>query len=235
VKAKAKIKNLVLLPGMDGTGDLFDDFIAALPSAVKVIVGRYSRSEFLDYPELLAVVGKILPDEPFVLVAESFSTPLAVMLASRSPKFLAGVILCAGFVVSPLGAPSMIAKALARPAVYRLPPPDVILKRFLLTAEASQVKTRKLKNTIRGVSPEVLARRAQMILSCDVRPELARLTVPLLYLQGSRDAIVGRKSFQEIRKIKPDAEVAVIEGPHLILQCKPRAAAAEIMRFVGEL
>src|ERR1700761_2128013 len=220
---------------MDGTGDLFDDFIAALPSTVKVIVGRYSRSEFLDYPELLAVVGKILPDEPFVLVAESFSTPLAVMLASRSPKFLAGVILCAGFVVSPLGARSLIAKALAPPAVFRLPPPDVILKRFLLTAEASRVKTRKLKNTIRGVSPEVLARRAQMILSCDVRPELARLTVPLLYLQGSRDAIVGRKSFQEIRKIKPDAEVAVIEGPHLILQCEPRAAAAEIMRFVGEL
>jgi pimeloyl-ACP methyl ester carboxylesterase len=235
VKAKTTIKNLVLLPGMDGTGELFDDFIAVLPSTVRATVGSYPRAEFLDYRELLEVVGKILPNEPFVLLAESFSTPLAVMLAARSPKFLAGVILCAGFVMSPFGPRSVIAKAFARPTVFRLPPPEVVLKRFLLTPQASDVKTRKLKNTIRGVSPEVLSRRAQMILSCDVRPELARVKVPLLYLQGSRDTMVGKKSFQEIRRVKPDAQLAVVDAPHLILQSEPRVAAERIMEFVEGL
>jgi pimeloyl-[acyl-carrier protein] methyl ester esterase len=235
LQPNSNVKSLVLLPGLDGTGELFGDFIAALPADFETIVGRYAPDEFLDYDELLKLVQKILPARRFVVVAESFSTPLAVMLAATSPKSLAAVVLCAGFVVSPLGKRSAVAKALARPAVFRLPPPESVLKRFLLSPQASLVKTQKLKDAIRSVSPDVLARRAQMVLSCDARSELARLKVPLLYIQGSRDAVVGKKSFLEIRKAKPDAELGVIDAPHLILQSEPQAAAKMIMRFVGRL
>jgi pimeloyl-[acyl-carrier protein] methyl ester esterase len=220
---------------MDGTGVLFGDFIAALPPDVETVVGRYPRDEFFNYDELLKLVQKILPARPFVVAAESFSTPLAVMLAALPPKSLAAVVLCAGFVVSPLGKRSALARALARPTIFRLPPPESALKRFLLAPRASHAETTKLKDAIRSVSPEVLARRAQMVLSCDVRPELAQVNVPLLYVQGSRDAVVGKQSFLEIRKVKPNAEIAVIGAPHLILQSEPRAAAETIMQFVNAL
>jgi pimeloyl-ACP methyl ester carboxylesterase len=74
-----------------------------------------------------------------------------------------------------------------------------------------------------------------MVLSCDVRPELAQVNVPLLYVQGSRDVVVGKKSFLEIRRVKPAAELAVIDAPHLLLQSEPQASADKIMQFVNAL
>ena len=44
---------LVLLPGMDGTGDLFDPLLSALPAAPPPVVLRYPAREPLDYPCLL--------------------------------------------------------------------------------------------------------------------------------------------------------------------------------------
>jgi len=45
---------LVLLPGMDGTGDLFDAFVAAVSGGCRCKVVRYPVGEALGYPELEA-------------------------------------------------------------------------------------------------------------------------------------------------------------------------------------
>jgi hypothetical protein len=56
----------VLLPGMDGTGDLFDAFVSAVRSKVRVV--RYPTLRPLDYEGLEAVARAELPvDEPYVL------------------------------------------------------------------------------------------------------------------------------------------------------------------------
>lgn len=94
---------LVLLPGMDGTGELFHDFVAALPEEVETEVVSYPRHARLSHPELAALVRRSVSSvEPFVLLAESFSTPLAIECAARNDPNLKAVILCAGFVTSPV-------------------------------------------------------------------------------------------------------------------------------------
>lgn len=45
---------LVLLPGMDGTGSLFSDFVAALGELVKPVVVDYPLEQVLDYLQLEA-------------------------------------------------------------------------------------------------------------------------------------------------------------------------------------
>src|ERR1700719_1226395 len=94
---------LVLLPGLDGTGMLFGDLIGELPPTQTVNIARYPTDRFLSYAELVSCVREIIPSNPFLLVAESFSTPLAAMLAATRPPNLAGLILCAGFVTNPIG------------------------------------------------------------------------------------------------------------------------------------
>ena len=65
---------LVLLPGMDGTGELFAPFIAALGSQFPVTIVRYPETQALDYAGLEAVARALLPvGSPFVLLGESFS------------------------------------------------------------------------------------------------------------------------------------------------------------------
>jgi pimeloyl-[acyl-carrier protein] methyl ester esterase len=97
------IRKLVLLPGMDGTGNLFADFVEALPDTFEVEVVHYPNNVCLSYTELMTFVQSAAPpSEPFVLVAESFSTPLAIQYAATNPPDLRGLVICAGFVTTPL-------------------------------------------------------------------------------------------------------------------------------------
>lgn len=91
---------LILLPGMDGTGELFADFVKQLPGWIEPRVVSYPRERKLSYDQLLLTVESVVPAaESFVVLAESFSAPLAVRFAARDPNRLEALILCAGFVL----------------------------------------------------------------------------------------------------------------------------------------
>ena len=74
---------LTLLPGFDGTGELFGPLQAALGNDVVANAIRYeAEHSFEDYVDSVA---RILPRENAVLVAESFSGPVALSLLERYP------------------------------------------------------------------------------------------------------------------------------------------------------
>jgi pimeloyl-ACP methyl ester carboxylesterase len=76
---------LVLLPGLDGTGKLFAEFVEALKSVVECVVVAYPCDQPMGYGELEGLVVSALPkDRPFVLLGESFSGPLAIRIAARA-------------------------------------------------------------------------------------------------------------------------------------------------------
>jgi pimeloyl-ACP methyl ester carboxylesterase len=84
---------LVLLPGMDGTGELFAPLIKILPKDLLPLVVAYPPNEQWGYPELLDFIRHQLPeDEDFVVLGESFSGPLALMLASDPPAQMRALI-----------------------------------------------------------------------------------------------------------------------------------------------
>jgi pimeloyl-[acyl-carrier protein] methyl ester esterase len=94
--------SLVLLPGLDGTGDLFQPLLRELPDELEPIVVSYPVHKFLDYSALRDLALQHVPaGRPFVLLGESFSGPVAVLAAAARPEGLLGVILCASFVSAP--------------------------------------------------------------------------------------------------------------------------------------
>ena len=84
------LRSLVLLPGLDGTGLLFQPLVECLPDAIEPVVVSYPPDQKLGYEELLPLVLERLPAAPFVLLGESFSGPLAVMAAATAPRASAG-------------------------------------------------------------------------------------------------------------------------------------------------
>jgi pimeloyl-ACP methyl ester carboxylesterase len=105
---------IVLLPGLHGTGHLFADFARECPSAFVPRVIEYPCDRFLDYRELLPFVRDRLPqDSDFVILGESFSGPLAVMLAAGRPRRLRAVVLVATFVVR-IAAPHLVLQTAAK-------------------------------------------------------------------------------------------------------------------------
>ena len=70
---KVQMTSLVLLPGLDGTGLLFQPLIDCLPEDIQPVVVAYPKELQLGYAELLPLVLDSLPPGPFVLLGESFS------------------------------------------------------------------------------------------------------------------------------------------------------------------
>ena len=94
---KKKI-TLVMLPGLDGTGLVFDPLLSHLPDNINPQVVRYPADTALSFQEHVEFARKKLPKkEPFVLLAESFSGPIGLQLLDKPPANLIGVIFVATF------------------------------------------------------------------------------------------------------------------------------------------
>ena len=83
------------------------------------------------------------------------------------------------------------------------------------------------------VRPSVLAHRLRQVLDVDVVPLLPSVAVPVLYLAGSADRLVGRRGLAQVARRLPDFRSVVLDGPHLLLQARPAEAACAILRFLG--
>lgn len=225
---------LLLLPGMDGTGELFADFVKLLPVWIKPLVVRYPRNQKLSYDQFLPILKSALPSaERFVILAESFSTPLAVRFAAETPKGLQALVLCAGFVSPPRHDMLSRFASILAPMLFAFGLPESVCRHFLVGDTAPNSLVDAVRSTVSRVSVGVLAHRLRSVLSCNVERELRTISVPLLYISGIEDKLVTRSSFQEIQLAKPDAQFTSIEAPHLILQAQPRKSVDALMRFLG--
>lgn len=72
------------MPGLDGSGVLFRPLLKRLPPEVVPQVITYPATTPLGYAELLPHVMAALPESgAFVVLGESFSGPLALMVAAQ--------------------------------------------------------------------------------------------------------------------------------------------------------
>jgi len=173
-------------------------------------------------------------DEPFVLVAESYGAPLAVLIASLEPPNLKGIVLSAGFVTSPLrGWRRTLLWDLA-PVLAHVSMPAFVARYFLVGQEAPPALVELVTGAVSWVTPKVLGARVREVLNMDVRAELAQVTVPVLYLQPTKDRLVDPGCAVEMQTVKPGRTVN-IDSPHLLLQCEAKAAGEAIAGFVEEL
>ena len=221
---------LVLLPGLDGTGLLFEPLLRVLPQTISPLVVRYPPDQPLGYDRLLPMVLESLPkDGPFVILGESFSGPLALMAAATEPPGLKAVVLVATFAAKPVPyIPAFLGRIL-RPWMFRPAPLLVRLKTRLPSRSAQRELLLKANSVVR---PEVWMTRIRAVLSVNVVEELRRCKVPILYLRASDDCVVPACSLRLITQQRPDVRVTAIKAPHLLLQTRPAEAAEAIQSFL---
>jgi pimeloyl-ACP methyl ester carboxylesterase len=226
---------LVLLPGMDGTGDLFADFANALPEAFETVIVRYPTQRFLSYSELSDLVRASCPtSEPYVLVAESFSTPLAIQYSATNPLHLTALVLCAGFASRPLRGWRRLFALLFAPILFRIALPKCAAKFWLIGPDGPPSLLTSVRGAVSTVQPKVLAARLRALLACDARAELGQVAIPILYIQASRDRLVSASCLKDIQRMKPRTTIATLDGPHLILQREPYRAADAVAEFIQQ-
>lgn len=226
---------LVLLPGIDGTDVLFGPLRHALPHALEVQAHAFPRGRGNSYRELLATLAPALPaDRPFVLLAWSFSGPLAVMLAAQSIPTLRGLILCSTFARRPHPYLPKRAGVVARPALMKLYPTLSRVKARLGGYAGGGVEG-LLQQSLAQATPEGVSERLREVFRVDVRPMIPRIHLPTLYVRATRDRVVPAWCIGDFRRGMPHLRVAEIDGPHPALVTNPSSAAAVIGAFVDEV
>ena len=88
---------------------------------------------------------------------------------------------------------------------------------------------------VRSIPLQVLRQRALAALRVDVREHLASLDMPVLYLEARHDRLIRPPAGREVLRLARQARHAVIDAPHFLFQMAPRAAAAGIRTFLGEI
>jgi pimeloyl-ACP methyl ester carboxylesterase len=221
---------------MDGTGELFADFVKALPQGFETESVRYPADACLSYPELMTFVRSAVPaTEPFVLLAESFSTPLAIQFAATNPSNLKGLVLCAGFATGPVRGWTRFLCSFLSPILFHVVLPRLAASFLLVGPDASSSLHIAIRTAVSSVKPKVLSARLRSVLDCDAQAELGQITVPILYIQASHDRLVRVSCLEEIRRIKPQTVVATIASAHLLLQKEPKQSAEVVARFANQL
>jgi len=214
---------------MDGTSLLFEPLRNALPPSIQATAVAYPKDQPLGYKELLPLVESAIPSCDFVVLGESFSGPLALMLAAKKPKGLRGVVLCASFVRFPLNIPPSW-RTMIRPWMFRWQPLR-LLAFILLGRNAFGPLGAHLRAAVRSVSPTAMAARALSVATVDVTEALRTCAVPILYLQAAQDWVIRPGCSKLIQAIRPDIQKIVSPGPHLVLQVSPQAAAETLEIF----
>lgn len=225
---------LVVLPGLDGSAVPSDAFVEVARSRFESVVAiSYPPDRILDYGELEAFVRDLLPNEPYILLGQSFSGPIALAIAASRPPGLIGLVLSTTFSRSPLPWLSPLA-SLARLAPVRMLP-RALLSWWLLGRWATPRLQSALQRSLRSVEPAVLRSRAANALRVDASSRLGAISMPVLYLRASGDRLLSAAAGARIVASIPRAEGEEISGPHLLLQAAPEACAEAVSRFASRL
>jgi pimeloyl-ACP methyl ester carboxylesterase len=218
---------------MDGTAQLFDPLLRVLPPSLSAVPVAYPADRACGYADLLPLVETAVPaGAEFVVLGESFSGPLALLLAARRPPGLRGVILCASFARSPLPPFLRWFRGLVQPWCFRVSPTSLVCRALLGRFQTEPLR-RQVQAALAGVQPAVLAARARAILTVDVGAALQESPVPILYLSATEDRLVSPRSLACIRRLHPAVEAVTLTGPHLLLQAAPQESAQVIQAFVA--
>ena len=218
---------IVLLPGLDGTGELFKPLIDVLPDEFETLVISYSPENNQNYEELTELVLSQLPKEKFILLAESFSGPIAYQVAIRHPTHLQSVVFVATFLECPRPFLLTLSRFLPMRFLFSLSMPKFLMRAFLFGSAMNNQLIKAFQQSIKQVSPSVLSFRLQEIsklssvhISCGIKA---------IYLQATNDQLVPSKCLESFRTVFDNISLFSIEGSHLLLQSNPLACAKIIV------
>lgn len=227
---------LIMLPGMDGTGNLFNPLLAELDRLINTSVIVYPQEIGQSYESLTNwVLSEINNDEEFILLGESFSGAIAFDIAARKLPNLVGCIFVAAFLENPKPSLSWLAGVLPLDLLFRFKLHDFIVRKFLLGTNANTSLISEFWKSVKSVDPQVLQDRLSSIMALTNKNK--SIETPCVYLGGTNDFLVPDKNIKAFNKRCINFSERLIPAPHFLLQAEPEVCARiieeEIDRFLN--
>jgi pimeloyl-ACP methyl ester carboxylesterase len=225
---------LILLPGLHGTAALFTPLLHQIPPNFPTKIITYPTDCALTAAAHYRLIEDTLQTtDNLILVAESYSGPLALRFANAHRARVCAVILCVSFIAPPV--PRILCYLAAIPIFLRVPLLDIAIRTFLAGFRADRQTVRDLRREVRSIRPHVLAHRVRQMAWVNARADLRDCPVPILCLAARKDRLIGRRSAHRIARTRPDISIHWLDGPHLLLQTRPAEVWNHISHFLKSL
>lgn len=210
--------HIACLPGMDGSGLLFEPFIRAAPDQVSLEVFPLNhRADMMVSDHASELIERIRA--PYrILLAESYSGLIAYQIARRDPSRFDLIIFVAGF----LTPPGFLARW------QRLMPVHLIRQRWLTRLIGHQLLFRResvaeladhFAQALHELPAQTLRHRLREV--AHLRPPEQPINPSCIYLQPTRDQLVTRAAVRQMHAILPNMQSIQVDGTHFLLQTNP--------------
>lgn len=219
---------LVLLPGMDGSGRLFDNFLSFYGDDNQIIVLPTDIPQ--DYPSLANYVTTLLPAEDCIILAESFSGGIVPHLINGSNQQIKGIIFVASFLSCPNRTLIEIAKRLPIKIMSKLPFSDLIQRYLFFDNKTSPEQLSLFNNILESIPSTILRARFNTMIGMQAPSQPT--TIPAVYIQATRDKLVSADKWLEISNLFDGIKRVQIMGPHFVLQSLPEESARRVFEAV---
>ncbi len=209
--------NVLLLPGFHGTTALFDSLIEAAPSWARPVPLPLPVEPLDSYNDVFdRMIDQVREARPGIIVAESFSGPLAVLLTRELGASVSSLVLVSTFVRFPY---RRFRRLLPWAALGRFGRRPSVLRTLLTGGDAEWAG--RLSVEAYGVPRDVFDSRVSAVVHVDVSKEFRALACQLMILAGTKDRLVRSPCSREMSALRPDATVERIVAPHLVNQMAP--------------
>jgi pimeloyl-ACP methyl ester carboxylesterase len=224
---------LVLVPGLDGTGEFFKPFLDVYGRQHTQVI-PLPQSGPQDYARLTEHVLRHLPaDRDYVVLAESFSGPIGAHLALQGLPRLKGVIFVATFLSPPPMWLTTLGLMLPLKTMVPTRAGAMVLRFLLAGPRATAEYLSWVQSVVGSVPADIINARIRAIRG--MRRLQGSTMVPSLDLRALQDRMIPAGKFAEFRRHFRDIKLFKIDGPHLILPARAGDCAQIIRRMFPRL
>jgi pimeloyl-ACP methyl ester carboxylesterase len=209
---------ILLIPGMDGTGELFKPLLDELPNNVDTQVVCLNSLKTQTPKEQASEIASLIGNDEVIILSESYSGYIAYHLSLLSNVNIKHIVFAASFLENPTWLSrfnNLLPLNLVRSGLI----PDIILSSTLFAQRNNKELVKLFISSLELISNSMLRQRLKVITNL-VRPtEL--LSVPCTYVQASNDYLVSKKSVDVFKKLCININIVKVRGGHFIVQSNP--------------
>jgi len=206
---------VILLPGLDGTGLLFEFLLQQTPRIFSIFP---LLQEPIDYQPQIELLEQEIGATEVILVAESYSGYIAYQLACRGNINIKHIVFVASFLVSPSYLIKFI-NILPLSLLKKQLLPSWVLNYFLFGNKSNEKLEKSFYSAINSVSNKVLMHRLRNISR--LQAPIKTIKIPCTYIRAKSDRLINTNSVKIFEKVCIDLTIKTVEGGHFILQSNP--------------
>ena len=218
---------VVLLPGMDGTGILFEPFIEQAPPDIEITTIPLMPSENYSYEDHARYVMSQIGEDPVTVVAESYSGMVAYNMLRLGCKNIEHVVFAASFICLP-SKPARIANyfpvALARSKLV----PKTLMGKILFGKFSSPKLINYFYSALSMTGDKTLTHRLDQIAK--LKEPKYKINIPCTYIKPDSDIAVSKAAVTAFHKVCSNLIIHEVAGTHFVLQTNPKGCWQLIMR-----